>query len=126
MFKLLNNENTFVIDENTGKIVLQSQLDRESVDEYEIIVQAHDLGSPGLTSTCLVHVKVVDENDNAPEFTVGKINLQLSEDTNIGDSAYEFKALDQDLGKDTTKSTITKLTLRNQGYIPSSDMYFCG
>ena len=77
---------------------MQSQLDRETVDEYEIVIEAQDLGNPALTSTCLVHVKVQDENDNAPEFPVEKIKLQLSEDTNIGDSAYEFKAMDQDLG----------------------------
>ena len=102
IFKILENnaKNTaaFSIDETTGKIVLQSQLDRETVDEYEIVIEAQDLGNPALTSTCLVHVKVQDENDNAPEFPVEKIKLQLSEDTNIGDSAYEFKAMDQDLG----------------------------
>ena len=102
IFKILENteKNTaaFAIDETTGKIVLQSQLDRETVDEYEIVIEAQDLGTPALTSTCLVHVKVQDENDNAPEFPVEKIKLELSEDTNIGDSAYEFKAMDQDLG----------------------------
>ena len=98
VFKILDNENTFAINENTGKIVLQSQLDRETLDEYEIVVEAQDLGNPALTSTCLVHVKVLDENDNSPEFPDSKIKLQLSEDTNIGDSAYEFKAIDQDLG----------------------------
>ena len=98
VFKILGDQNTFAINENSGKIVLQSQLDRETVEEYEIIIEAQDLGNPPMTSTCLVHVKVQDENDNAPGFPVEKIELQLSEDTNIGDLAYEFRAMDQDQG----------------------------
>ncbi len=91
-------ESTFKIDKTSGKIYLQRQLDRETTDRFDIKIQAHDGGSPGLTSTCLVHVKVLDENDNKPVFQEDKISLQLNEDANVGDVMYEFKAKDEDVG----------------------------
>lgn len=100
LYSIIDDDSgVFKIDEISGKIYLQSQLDRESVDQYEIIVQAHDLGSPSLTSTCMVHVNVLDENDNTPVFPDKKIELKLSEDANVGDMIYEFMANDQDLGQ---------------------------
>ena len=97
-FSLLQGADSFRIDPNSGKIVLQTLLDREKIDHYDVIVQAEDLGIPSLSSTSMVKINVLDENDNTPIFEKEKINIKLPENVNVGDRVYEFQAIDDDLG----------------------------
>uniref|UniRef100_A0A7N5JDZ5 Cadherin domain-containing protein n=1 Tax=Ailuropoda melanoleuca TaxID=9646 RepID=A0A7N5JDZ5_AILME len=57
-FKLLS---TF---KNYYSLVLESALDRESVENYELVVTARDGGSPSLSTTASMYVEVADVNDN--------------------------------------------------------------
>ena len=41
-------------------------LDREEADFYSLEVEAVDRGVPRLTSTAMVEVTIMDQNDNAP------------------------------------------------------------
>lgn len=52
----------------TGVVYLKQKIDRESQDEYIVKVTATDHGIPPLSSTATIHVHVVDENDNSPQF----------------------------------------------------------
>ncbi|CAJ0933545.1 unnamed protein product [Ranitomeya imitator] len=56
--------------ERPGVIRVASQIDRETKDQYQVIVQAKDLiGDVGaLSATTTVIIKVLDVNDNAPKF----------------------------------------------------------
>ena len=82
----------FVIDPATGEIRLDTVLDRESTDLYQLTVSATDGGSPvPLTSTAKVIVKVLDVNDVTPSFDTSLVEISLSEDAHLGHVAHTFK-----------------------------------
>ena len=51
---------------SSGEIRSVRVLDREEADFYSLEVEAVDRGVPRLTSTAMVEVTVMDQNDNAP------------------------------------------------------------
>ncbi|XP_053470761.1 cadherin-2 [Ictalurus furcatus] len=65
--------NMFTINNKTGKIItVAAGLDREKVSQYTLIIQATDMeGNPtyGLSNTATAVIRLLDVNDNAPEFT---------------------------------------------------------
>uniref|UniRef100_A0AAY5EJN2 Cadherin domain-containing protein n=1 Tax=Electrophorus electricus TaxID=8005 RepID=A0AAY5EJN2_ELEEL len=65
--------NMFTINNKTGKIItVAAGLDREKVSQYTLIIQATDMeGNPmyGLSNTATAIIRLLDVNDNAPEFT---------------------------------------------------------
>ena len=44
------------------------RLDREIRPSYTLVIEARDFGWPIQSATCILHITVVDENDNAPTF----------------------------------------------------------
>uniref|UniRef100_A0A3P8V6M5 Cadherin domain-containing protein n=1 Tax=Cynoglossus semilaevis TaxID=244447 RepID=A0A3P8V6M5_CYNSE len=52
-----------------GELVLEKELDREHQQELTILLTATDGGSPQRTGTTVIHVTVLDANDNAPVFS---------------------------------------------------------
>lgn len=61
---------TFVsVDPFSGSLYSLRSFDFESVQQIELTVQASDSGSPSLSSTSLVRIKIIDQNDNYPYFT---------------------------------------------------------
>lgn len=94
-----NAEKRFEIDEATGQITLARSLDRETNSKYMLTVLAHDAGiTKQLTSTTTVTIDVLDENDNAPEFTQTNSRISVIETTPINTELIQFRATDADLG----------------------------
>uniref|UniRef100_A0A672J014 Protocadherin-15 n=1 Tax=Salarias fasciatus TaxID=181472 RepID=A0A672J014_SALFA len=62
-----DSQNVFNLSETIGLLLLGKPLDRETTDQYRLIVTASD-GNPGGTSTTTVNIVVTDVNDNDPEF----------------------------------------------------------
>ena len=60
--------NAFRVDPQTGKVVPQTVIDRETVSRYALKVRATDSGSPSLSSYTVILVEVEDENDDLPKF----------------------------------------------------------
>lgn len=94
--------NTFKIDSKSGVISTRSGLDREMADIYSILVKATDMALPQderKTATATVVVKVLDDNDNYPQFSERTYTVQVSEDkwddTNI---VAHIRATDADDG----------------------------
>ncbi|XP_052672381.1 protocadherin gamma-C5-like isoform X1 [Harpia harpyja] len=56
----------FRIDQDNGTIYTVRALDYEQDKVFQVPVEVKDAGSPALSSTTVVHVFVLDENDNAP------------------------------------------------------------
>ncbi|XP_035527225.1 protocadherin-15-like [Morone saxatilis] len=87
----------FVLQQNSGYLVLDKPLDRESLDYYTLVVTASD-GHPDGTSTATVNIVVTDVNDNDPLFDSSlPVNLTVIEEQNhtyVG----QVKAIDPDLG----------------------------
>ncbi|XP_055018848.1 protocadherin-15a [Boleophthalmus pectinirostris] len=59
----------FNLTRTIGLLLLGKPLDRETTDQYRLIVTASD-GNPGGTSTTTVDIVVTDVNDNDPQFNV--------------------------------------------------------
>ncbi|XP_041645580.1 protocadherin-15a [Cheilinus undulatus] len=62
-----DSQKVFNLSETIGLLLLGKPLDRETTDQYRLIVTASD-GNPGGTSTTTVNIVVTDVNDNDPEF----------------------------------------------------------
>nr|XP_057918204.1 protocadherin-15-like [Doryrhamphus excisus] len=87
----------FLLQRNSGYLVLDKPLDRETQDYYTLVVTASDERPDG-TSTATVHIVVTDVNDNDPLFDASlPVNLTVTEEQ---DEAYvgHVKATDPDLG----------------------------
>nr|ABX90059.1 hedgling [Amphimedon queenslandica] len=87
----------FTID-NSGRITLNGTLDRETRDLYQFTVIVMDNGSPSLSIRTTATVRVLDVNDNAPEFVQGRTFLSIPEDTPIGRPIEQYIVVDDDIG----------------------------
>lgn len=77
-----NQNETFEMNPYTGLISLQKHLDFEECASYQLKVTAST--AAGASSKTLVHVYVVDENDNAPVFQQREYFGQISESSGSG------------------------------------------
>ncbi|KAK3091254.1 hypothetical protein FSP39_018308 [Pinctada imbricata] len=60
----------FLIDNDNGSVILQNQLDSEKQIDYTVTIRIQDHGIPKpRTSTKPIQIKVIDVNDNPPEFS---------------------------------------------------------
>ncbi|XP_030000820.1 protocadherin gamma-A1-like [Sphaeramia orbicularis] len=81
---------------NYYALVTDSAFDREVVSEYNITVKAIDSGSPPLSSTVVLHLKISDVNDNAPSFDKVQYVAQVTENNSPGMAIFSVKARDLD------------------------------
>lgn len=94
-----NEEGNFHIDDATGQITLAKAIDREVQSMYKLVIVAHDAAVKGqLSSTTSLTVDVLDENDNAPEFTQTNSQISVNETTQVGKELMRFRATDADVG----------------------------
>nr|XP_018907159.1 PREDICTED: protocadherin-like wing polarity protein stan isoform X2 [Bemisia tabaci] len=97
-YALGNDTEAFVIDPASGVIRTAKPLDRESVAQYEIEALAIDRGTPPLTGTAMVTVKIEDVNDSPPAFESDKLTLYIPENSPISSTVGEIYAKDPDEG----------------------------
>ncbi|XP_056592769.1 protocadherin gamma-A11-like isoform X30 [Triplophysa dalaica] len=84
--------------EKNMEMVLQNPLDRESRDQFSLLLTAVDGGEPPLSSNVRLYVTVLDNNDNAPVFTQRVYKDTIPENSPT-DSAITFvSATDADEG----------------------------
>ncbi|KAM9348127.1 protocadherin-16 [Symphorus nematophorus] len=86
----------FHLDAGTGAISTSRGLDRETKPQYTLEVVATDRGSPALSTTVTVEVKVLDVNDNSPVFSKSSYSVEISEDAAEGTKVLEVSAKDAD------------------------------
>ena len=86
--------------EGSNRYILKvaKPLDRERVHLYRIDLRAADNGSPPLTTTKTVSIKVEDVNDNAPFFQRDMYHVNILENNDVGKSIVSLKATDVDEG----------------------------
>ncbi|XP_075318484.1 protocadherin-23 [Odontesthes bonariensis] len=77
---------------------VNSELDREEKDLYELKVQASDFGSPPLSSEMVLLLKVSDTNDCHPVFEKDVFITSIAEDAPQGSSLIQIQARDSDEG----------------------------
>ncbi|GLH01450.1 Cadherin-related tumor suppressor, partial [Gryllus bimaculatus] len=94
-----NEAGRFAVDEATGQLTVARPLDRETAAHYELTVAAQDAGqSRRLSATATISVAILDENDNAPEFTQTESSISVTETTPVNTQLVQFRARDADLG----------------------------
>ncbi|XP_045556594.1 cadherin-23 [Salmo salar] len=99
-----NQDLTFRMDRMTGEMTTRPcPPDRERQQEYRLTVMVEDDGTPPLSSSTTIYVRIVDENDNAPEFPEEEYVTVLSEgpDT-LGATIATVTAIDPDEGLNGT------------------------
>ncbi|KAF0039354.1 hypothetical protein F2P81_007589 [Scophthalmus maximus] len=88
----------FDLDKLTGEIRIKGEVDYEEKDEYELVVEASDKGTPPLTGECRVIIKIKDVNDNPPEIEVTSLSDTVSEDSKPGTVISLISLIDKDSG----------------------------
>ncbi|XP_033829873.1 protocadherin alpha-3-like [Periophthalmus magnuspinnatus] len=111
----INNNVPFKLEtnyKNYYSLVVNGPLDRESTPQYNISITAIDEGSPPLTSTSLITVRVSDVNDNSPVFTESLVNVYLKENSAVGSVIKTVTAADPDVDQN---GHVTYSLLKNPG-----------
>ncbi|XP_073730275.1 protocadherin gamma-A12-like isoform X17 [Misgurnus anguillicaudatus] len=81
-----------------AELVLENELDREQQKEIEMILTATDGGTPQRSGTAVIHITVLDINDNLPVFSQSVYKVTLPENTPSGTSVITVSATDADEG----------------------------
>ncbi|XP_059202394.1 protocadherin gamma-A12-like isoform X13 [Centropristis striata] len=81
-----------------GELVLDKELDREEQQEMKLLLTAVDGGSPQRSGTVVIHVVVLDANDNAPVFTEAVYTATLPENSPMKTPVIAVSASDADEG----------------------------
>ena len=91
-----NEQEMFEIDEKTGRIFISKQLDYDNENEYNLTVEARDLGYESKHSLSVLKIILTDVNDNVPFFEKSHFNAYLQENMPIGTEIITMKAIDYD------------------------------
>ncbi|XP_069340227.1 protocadherin beta-2 [Eulemur rufifrons] len=80
------------------QLVLDKTLDREEQSEIRLTLTALDGGTPPRSGTAVIHIEVLDINDNAPEFAKLLYEVQIPENSPVGSQVVTVSARDLDIG----------------------------
>uniref|UniRef100_A0A8B9JFH6 Cadherin domain-containing protein n=1 Tax=Astyanax mexicanus TaxID=7994 RepID=A0A8B9JFH6_ASTMX len=92
-----------------AEIMLEKELDREEQNEINLILTATDGGAPQRSGTVLIHISVLDANDNTPVFSQPVYRVTLYENAPLGSGVVTLSATDADEGAngDVSYETVT-------------------
>ncbi|GCC27080.1 hypothetical protein chiPu_0005501 [Chiloscyllium punctatum] len=102
VYSILQGQPYFSVDPKTGVIrTALANMDREVKEEYQVIIQAKDMGGQmgGLAGTTMVNITLTDVNDNPPRFAKNVFHLKVPESTTVASEIGRIKANDADIGK---------------------------
>ncbi|PAA70558.1 hypothetical protein BOX15_Mlig007419g1 [Macrostomum lignano] len=98
----------FRVDSNSGEISLRGRLDLEGpsgLSQHNLDILATDLGSPKLSSTASVVIRVLDCNDNRPKFrSAAPVAVNVTCDESVENHILpiankELEAVDEDVSE---------------------------
>ncbi|KAM8910650.1 protocadherin gamma-A11-like isoform 19-T19 [Spinachia spinachia] len=81
-----------------GELVLKKELDREDKKEVLLFLTAFDGGSPRRSGTVVIHITVLDANDNVPVFSQAIYKATLPENSPVDTLVIKVTASDADEG----------------------------
>ncbi|XP_031710638.1 uncharacterized protein cdh24b isoform X2 [Anarrhichthys ocellatus] len=102
VYTLVQGQQYFSVDPQTGILrTAVPDMDRETQDQYLVLLQAKDMGGHlgGLSGTTTVTVRLSDVNDNPPRFTQSMWSFSVSELAIPGAEIGRISAADADLGE---------------------------
>ncbi|XP_068596746.1 protocadherin Fat 4 [Brachionichthys hirsutus] len=94
-----NEEGQFTIDSSSGQVTLVGMLDYESTSSYSLKIIAVDAGAVPSSSSCMLSISILDENDNAPSFPKASLAVDVLENMRIGELVVSVTAADADSGQ---------------------------
>lgn len=98
----IDGDFTFSIDSATGVISTRLQLDRETKENYTMIIVAYDFGFPPQEAHRVLRIYVLDVDDNDPHFNrptnSQPIDLKVKEEQPIGTIIGSVQGIDEDVG----------------------------
>ncbi|XP_027134063.1 protocadherin gamma-A11 isoform X24 [Larimichthys crocea] len=98
-YNLQKNDNFILaVDSNKVELVLENTLDREKQKEINLLLTALDGGSPQRSGTVVIHITVLDANDNAPVFSQAVYKASLPENSPVDTIVLHVSAIDADEG----------------------------
>nr|XP_046260257.1 protocadherin-8 [Scatophagus argus] len=91
------------VDSHSGSLYTLRSFDHETLQEIELVIQAEDRGSPSLSSSSTIRIRIVDQNDNYPYFTFPVLlndsaDIPLPFNAPAGYLALRVSAEDEDEG----------------------------
>ncbi|XP_054890892.1 protocadherin gamma-C3-like [Poeciliopsis prolifica] len=97
---VLEKNDHFILSADSKRVQLQleNNLDREKQREINLLLTALDGGSPQKSGTVVIHVTVLDANDNAPVFTQAVYKATVPENSPPETLVITVSATDADEG----------------------------
>ncbi|CAG5990901.1 unnamed protein product [Menidia menidia] len=89
---------------NYYSLLVDGLLDRERVSNYNVTIIGSDKGSPPLSSTSVLSIRLSDVNDNAPSFPESTVNVYMKENSATGTVVTRVTATDADTGQNSEVS----------------------
>ncbi|XP_075685049.1 cadherin-24 isoform X2 [Rhinoderma darwinii] len=107
VYTVLEGQPYFSVDPQTGVIrTAIPNMDRETQDEFLVVIQAKDMGGHvgGLSGSTTVTVTLTDVNDNPPKFPQSLYQFTVLEETAPGSVIGRLRAHDPDIGENAVMS----------------------
>ncbi|XP_029979790.1 cadherin-7-like [Sphaeramia orbicularis] len=101
VYSIIHGQPYFSVEPKTGVIrTALPNMDRETRDQYVLIIQAKDMVGQmgGLSGTTSVTVTLTDVNDNPPRFTHKNYQYTVPESLPVQSVVARIKAADADIG----------------------------
>ncbi|XP_060705902.1 cadherin-6-like [Hemiscyllium ocellatum] len=101
-YSILQGQPYFSVESDTGIIrTALPNMDREAKEQYQVIIQAKDMGGQmgGLSGTTSVNITLTDVNDNPPRFPQSLYQMSVKESSPEGGTVGRIKAYDADIGE---------------------------
>ncbi|GAB1604375.1 protocadherin beta-15-like [Argonauta hians] len=95
----------FELNSKTGEIFLSKALPLDKRQTYKLFIDATDSGNPPLSSTAIVFINVVNQQNSAPVIDVNFVSgskgtlLSISEGVEVGSFIAYIKVTDNDAGR---------------------------
>ncbi|XP_073539124.1 cadherin-like protein 26 isoform X2 [Phyllobates terribilis] len=102
----------FHINEDTGAIYVHQKIDYEETSLFQWKFNAINKTSMKVGTRLGIHLKILDINDNAPEFTDKTFYISVNESTLQGNTVYTLLAYDKD--EANTPNSIVSYYLKSQ------------
>uniref|UniRef100_A0A672NY41 Uncharacterized LOC107599583 n=1 Tax=Sinocyclocheilus grahami TaxID=75366 RepID=A0A672NY41_SINGR len=102
VYSVIQGQQYFTVDPQSGILrTAVPDMDREAQAQYQVVLQARDMGGHqgGLTGTTTLTVHLSDVNDNPPRFTQSMWSFSVSELAIPGVEIGRLSATDADLGE---------------------------
>ncbi|KAM6971141.1 cadherin-20-like [Tautogolabrus adspersus] len=101
VYSILEGQPYFSVDAKTGVVrVSLADMDRETRENYTVVIQAKDMGGQlgGLAGTTTVNITLGDINDNPPMFDQRLYQMSIPESAPVGSVVGRIWAKDRDIG----------------------------